>query len=393
MAERHGFSTRSIHVQGLEPTVVSEAISPPIVHTSSFAFQSVADLDAVVGDASKGYAYSRLTNPTVDLLERTVADLESGEEAVAFASGMAAIHGVLTTLMVAGDHMVAPRSVYGGAHALFTHVLPRLNIQTSFVDTGNLEAMEAAIRPQTKVLYVETITNPTLEVCDLKGAADLAQRHDLTLVVDSTLASPALCRPIEHGAHVVIHSASKYLGGHGDLIAGVAVGPRPLMRQTRKTLLLAGGCTAPFVAWLTLRGIKTLDLRMARHCANAQAVAASLRGHPRVKDVRFPGLAQHPDYERARRLMGDRCGAMVSFVVEGGHEAAVQAMDLLRLFKRAGSLGDAHSLVMIPALASHRSFSRKELDAAGIPEGFIRLSIGLEDAADLVSDLRRALDA
>ncbi|MGF1510544.1 MAG: trans-sulfuration enzyme family protein [Myxococcota bacterium] len=392
MPDELGFSTRSIHVHPTEPQIPSEAIAPPIVQTSAFAFQNVAELDAVVGDSSKGFAYSRLTNPTVGLLERTVADLEGAEEAVAFASGMAAIHGVLTSLMVGGDHMVAPASVYGGAHALFTHVLPRANLSTTFVPTGNLRAMDEAMTPRTKVLYLETITNPTLEVADIAAAAEVAHRHDAVLVVDSTLASPALCRPIEHGADIVIHSASKYLGGHGDLIAGLAVGRKEQMRFLRKALLLTGGCTSPFVAWLILRGIKTLDLRMERHCRNAQAVAAALFGHPRVESVRFPGLRQHPDHDRAQALLGERCGGMVSFVVEGGHDAAVQVMDRLRLFRRAGSLGDAHSLVMIPALASHRSFSPQERLDAGIPDGFVRLSVGLEDASDLVADLRSALD-
>lgn len=384
----HGFSTRSVHVHGTDLDVQTEAISPPIVQTSSFGFESMESMDRVIGHSKRGYAYSRLTNPTVDLFERATADLEGAEEGVAFASGMAAIHGVMTTLLSAGDHVVAPRSVYGGSHALFTQMLPRFNVDTSFAKTGDLAAMEAAITPRTKVLYVESITNPTLEVADLAGASALAKRHGLTLVVDSTLATPALVRPIEHGADVVIHSASKYLGGHGDLIAGVAVGPKTLMRPLRKSLLLAGGNCAPFVAWLVLRGIKTLDLRMDKHCRNALTVARHLAEHSEVLEVRHPSL-DAPD--RVASTLGGRGGAMVSFVLRGGDERAFRALDGLQLFKRAGSLGDAHSLALLPSLASHRSFSPREREDAGIPSGFVRLSIGLEDEADLLSDLDRGL--
>ncbi|MEM6368665.1 MAG: aminotransferase class I/II-fold pyridoxal phosphate-dependent enzyme [Myxococcota bacterium] len=386
----HGFSTRSVHVHGTELDVETEAIAPPIVQTSSFGFESMESMDRVIGHSKRGYAYSRLTNPTVDLFERATAELEGAEEGVAFASGMAAIHGVMTTLLSAGDHIVAPHSVYGGSHALFTQMLPRFNVETSFAQTGDLTAMEAAITSRTKILYIESITNPTLEVADLAGASALAKRHDLTLVVDSTLATPALIRPIEHGAEVVIHSASKYLGGHGDLIAGVAVGPKALMRPLRKSLLLAGGNCAPFVAWLVLRGIKTLDLRMEKHCRNALAVARHLAEHPQVRTVRYPTLDVP---EQVHSELGGRGGAMVSFVLEGGDERACRALNALRLFKRAGSLGDAHSLALIPSLASHRSFSPEERLDAGIPEGFVRLSIGLEDEADLLGDLDRALSA
>jgi methionine-gamma-lyase len=385
-----GFSTRSVHVHGTETDVETEAIAPPIVQTSSFGFESMESMDRVIGHSKRGHAYSRLTNPTVDLFERATADLEGAEEGVAFASGMAAIHGVLTTVLSAGDHLVAPRSVYGGSHALFTQLLPRFNVKTSFADTGDWTAMAAAITPQTKVLWVESITNPTLEVADLEAASALAKRTGLKLIVDSTLATPALVRPLEWGADVVIHSASKYLGGHGDLIAGVAVGAKDLMRPIRKSLLLAGGNCAPFVAWLVLRGIKTLSLRMERHCANALAVARHLAAHPEVERVRYPGLDAPALVDRFLHGHG---GAMVSCVLRGGDARAFRALDALRLFKRAGSLGDAHSLALLPSLASHRSLSVAERNDAGIPEGFVRLSIGLEDPEDLIEDLDRGLSA
>lgn len=366
-------------------------MSPAIVQTSSFAFDSVEDLDAVASDSAKGYAYSRLKNPTVDHFEVAVADLEGAEEGVAFGSGMAAIHAAMLSRCVAGDHVVAPRSLYGGAHALFTHVFPQLNIDVTFVPNDDLDALERAIKKNTKVVYAETITNPTLEVADLKAQAEIAHRHGAILVVDSTLASPALCRPVEHGADLVIHSASKYLGGHGDLIAGVVVGPKSLMRPIRKMNLLVGGCCAPFVAWLVVRGIKTLRLRMQQHCDNALGVARYLRQRSDLDVVLYPGLPEHPSHARAGAQLDVGFGAMVSFVVPGGARAAEGFMDRLQLFERAGSLGDAHSLALLPALASHRSLSPAEREAAGMPEGFVRLSIGLEDLEDLCADLEQAL--
>lgn len=390
---RRGFSTRSIHTHAPEVAVPSTAISPPIVQTSSFAFDNMEDLDAVVGDSGKGYAYSRLKNPTVDILESVVADLEGAEEGVAFASGMAAIHATMLSICSAGDHVVAPRTLYGGAHALFTHAFPQMNIDVSFVPNDDLQAFEGAIRKNTKIIYAETITNPTLEVADIAKLAELAHRHGKTLVVDSTLASPALCRPLEHGADIVVHSASKYLGGHGDLIAGVVAGPKAHMRTIRKMNLLVGGCCAPFVAWLILRGIKTLELRMKQHCANALSVAQFLAEHPAVQIVHYPGLPQHPDHAHAKATLHGGFGALVSFVIPGDQRPARAVLDRLELFQRAGSLGDAHSLALLPAMASHRSFSPEERAAAGMPEGFVRLSIGLEDAEDLRADLARGLEA
>lgn len=368
-------------------------MSPPIVQTSSFAFDSMADLDTVAGDSSKGYAYSRLKNPTVDHLEVAVADLEGAEEGVAFGSGMAAIHAAMLSLCSAGDHVVAPRTLYGGAHALFTHIFPQLNIDVTFVPNDDLDALERAMKKNTKVVYAETITNPTLEVADLKAQAEIAKRHRAAFVVDSTLASPALCRPIEHGADLVIHSASKYLGGHGDLIAGVVVGAKAHMRPIRKMNLLVGGCCAPFVAWLVVRGIKTLSIRMKQHCDNALGVAEFLRSRREIDVVHYPGLPDHPSYDRAKAQLDVGFGALVSFVVPGDLGRAQAALDRLQLFERAGSLGDAHSLALLPALASHRSFSSTEREAAGMPDGFVRLSIGLEDVEDLRADLAQALDA
>ncbi len=393
MTRRLSLETRSIHGRLDDTEIPSEPIGPPLFQTASFAFESMEAMDEVIGDSTKGFAYSRLKNPTVDLLERTIADLETGEAGVAFASGMAAIHAAVTSIVASGDHIVAPRTLYGGTHALFTHVFPRFEIGVSFVPNGDLEAFRRAIRPRTKLVYAETITNPTLEVSDLPALAEIAHGQGLPLFVDSTLASPALCRPLELGADAVIHSASKYLGGHGDLIAGLVATNKDLARGMRKTNLLVGGSCAPFVAWLILRGLKTLGPRMTAHSANALEVARHLEQTEAAHAVRYPGLPSHETHSRAADLLERGFGGMVSFELPGGLAAAKRFCDALQVFKRAGSLGDTHSLALLPAMASHRSFSASELAAAGMSPGFIRLSIGLESVEDLKSDLDQAFAA
>lgn len=387
-----GPNTRAVHTEVPAPSPHGMPLAVPIVQASSFGFDTVADMEATIASSGRGYVYSRVQNPTVDALERGIAELEEGEAAVAFASGMAAIHGALLAELSSGDHMVAPASLYGGAYALFERLLPRLGIETTFVEGGSPAAFRAALRPNTRVLYTETIGNPLLAVPDLEGLAEVARAADARLVVDSTLASPAVCRPLERGADVVVHSASKYLGGHGDLIAGVVVGPVQRMRRVRQIAIDAGGVIAPFVAWLVLRGLKTLPLRMAQHQASALAVARYLSGHPKVRACHYPGLPSHPDHERAKVVLDGGFGGVVAFELYGGDEAATRLADALSLFHRAGSLGDTHSLVVQPAMASHRTLPPEARSRAGIGPGFVRLSIGLEDGEDLVADLERALD-
>lgn len=388
-----GFATRAIHRPEPDPEVRTAPVAPSMVLSTSFAMPDVDSLEEILGRGASGYMYSRLSNPTVDTLERAVADLEGGEAAMAFTSGMAAIHGIATGLLSAGDHVVAPASVYGGTWAMLAQILPRFGVETTFVDNRDLDAWQAALRPNTKVVWAETITNPTLEVADLAAIARMTRAHGARLVVDATFATPYLSRPLALGADVVVHSASKYLGGHGDLLGGLFVTSKAILREVRSHCVEVGGTMAPFVAWLVLRGIKTLGLRVDRHCASALEVARFLDAHPRVRRTLYPGLPQHPDHEAAQERLRGRYGGMVSFEVDGDQAAAERVMDRLTLFLRAGSLGDCHSLAQLPAATSHRKLGPEARARAGIPDGLIRLSVGLEDPEDLCRDLDRALSA
>jgi methionine-gamma-lyase len=388
-----GFSTRAIHVEAQTPSIASRTIVTPIYQTASFAFDRMEEIPAAIHDPEHAYVYSRLSNPTADIVERTIAELEGGAAGLTFASGMAAIHGVFATLCKAGDHIVAPVSMYGGSFSLLRQILPRFGVETTFVKNGDHDAVREAMRPNTKVVYSETIGNPALFVSNIPLLAEIAHGRGAKLVIDSTFASPYLCRPLEHGADVVVHSASKYLGGHGDLIAGLAVSTAETMKEIRHTSIDVGGAIAPFVAWLLLRGLKTLAVRMDRHCGSARQVADFLARHPKVERVVYPGLASHPDHAVAAKLLSRGFGGMVAFDVRGDRAVAARAMDRLKIIKRAGSLGDVHSLALQPAATSHRQLSPEELVKAGISEGFVRLSVGLEDPGDLCADLDQALGA
>lgn len=387
-----GPNTRAVHTE-VPALGRGEALSVPIFQSSSFGFESVEAMEATMTEPGTGYVYSRVQNPTVDAMERGIAELEGAEVAVGFGSGMAAIHGAMLAELSAGDHFIAPASFYGGAYALFTRMFPRLGIELTFVEDASPEGFAAALRPNTKVLYTETIGNPLLTVPDLEGLAAVARGHGARLIVDSTLASPSVSRPLERGADLVVHSASKYLGGHGDLIAGVVAGSAARMKRVRTVAVDGGGVLAPFVAWLILRGLKTLPLRMAQHQASALSVAEYLAGHPKVKACHYPGLPDHPDHERAKAALDGGFGGVVAFELKAGDEAATRLANALTLFARAGSLGDTHSLVVQPAMASHRLLSPADRLKAGIGPGFVRLSIGLEDGVDLVADLKRGLEA
>jgi cystathionine beta-lyase/cystathionine gamma-synthase len=383
--------TRLVHVHTPAAQVPSRPIATPLVLSSSFAFDDLDDLDAVTSGRQPGYAYTRASNPTTATLEAAIADAEGTDGAVAFASGMAAIHAAIGAVVRPGDHVVAPRALYGGTYAILTHHFRALGVETTFVDNRALDAWAAAMRPNTRLVWAESITNPTLDVLDLPAIARLAHDHGAKLAVDATFVTPVLQRPAAHGADLVVHSATKYLGGHGDLIAGLVAASGELLGDVRRLAIVAGGNAEPFTAWLVLRGLKTLGLRMTRHTRSALAVAAALDGHPRVERVYYPGLPSHPDH--GTRLLDVGAGGVVSLEPRGGPEAARRFVDALTLFLRAGSLGDAHSLAVLPALASHRPLPPEVRRAAGIADGLVRLSVGLEDPADLVRDLDRALGA
>lgn len=384
------FATLCVHGSGtVDPQ--TGALSTPIYQSSTFAFKSAQHGAALFAGEEEGYVYTRLGNPTQAALEREVAFLEGGEAALAFASGMAAISGVILYLCRNGDNLVSSDTVYGGTHNLYKETLPLWDIEAREVDATNLANVETAIDERTRLIFIETPANPTLSIVDIQGCAEIAHRHNIPLVVDNTFATPYLQRPLELGADVVIHSATKYIGGHGDTVAGLVIGKKEFIDQLRAQIIRdIGGIISPLNAWLLLRGLKTLPVRMDRHCANALEVAKFLSLHPKVNWVRYPGLLTHPQHELAKKQMRN-FGGMVTFEVKGGRKAGEKLMNNVGLITLAVSLGDCDSLIEHPASMTHSTYSPEELQEVGITEGLIRLSVGLEDPADIITDLKLAL--
>ena len=381
-----GFSTRAIHA-GQEPDPTTGSVVVPIYATSTYAQDGVGGLRA-------GYEYSRSANPTRSALEECLASLEGGITGLAFASGLAAEDCVLRALCTpqgAGSHVVIPDDAYGGTYRLFARVFGEWGVEITPVPMHDLDAVRAAVRPgQTGVLWCETPTNPLLGIADIAGLAQIAADAGVALVVDNTFASPYLQQPLLLGATVVVHSTTKYLGGHSDVVGGGLVTDDPVLGERLRFLQNAvGGIAAPFDSWLTLRGIKTLAVRMDRHCANARAVADFLVGHPAVSAVRYPGLPDHPGHEVAARQMRD-FGGMVSFQLAGGEAAALEVCRRTRLFTLAESLGGVESLIEHPGRMTHASVAGSALE---VPSDLVRLSVGIEDACDLLADLEEALSA
>ncbi len=364
-------------------------LAPVIVPSSTFVFEDQQAVERYY-ERGSGYVYSRYENPTVRQVENGLALLEGAEAAACFGSGMAAISTTLLALSCAGDRVAAQRELYGGAAGLFERVLPALGIEVVHVGLEQIAGLEPARIAGCRLLYLETPVNPTLRVVDLRRAADVARAAGATTVVDSTFATPILQRPIELGVDLVIHSATKYLGGHSDLIGGVVAGRRELVSEITQHRRALGGIMDPFSAFLLLRGVRTLAVRMEAHCRGASEVARFLAAHRRVERVLYPGLEDHPDREIVRRQMTGP-GGMVSFTVGGGDARARAVHDRLRLFSRAGSLGGVESLVSIPARMSHRHQDAAGRACMGVSDDMLRLSIGLEDSADLIEDLARAL--
>jgi O-acetylhomoserine/O-acetylserine sulfhydrylase-like pyridoxal-dependent enzyme len=388
-----GVHTRAVHLP--DPPVPAERpVGLPVYRTSAFVFDTAEDYADVLGNRAPGYVYTRIDNPTVDAFAQAVAMFEGGESAQAFASGMAAISTVLMTFLSAGDHVVAQQSLYGGTYSLFTHLLPRFGVEATLAPT--VEAAAAAMRPNTKLVYGETIANPTLDVCDLAGFAAVAHERGVLFAVDSTFASPVVCRPLEWGADVVLHSATKYLGGHTDATGGVAVGSAELMRRVRAVRTDLGGSLSPDEAFLLHRGLATLPLRMDRQCETALAFATAMAAHPAVEAVAYPGLSNDPGHDLATKLFDSRngstrYGAVVTIAPRGPREAGQAMCDRLRLAKNATSLGGTVSKVSHVATTTHRQLDDDALRAAGIAPSAVRISIGLEDPDDLIADFSRAL--
>lgn len=383
--------TRAVHVVNQPLPQGSWPLSVPLVQSSAFAFDSASELAEAMADPDGQYVYSRRGNPTVRALEHTLAGLEGGASAIAFASGMGAISGILLALLRPGDHVIAQRCLYGGTYAALTDLADRYGVDVTYISGDEVAEFEAAAGRRTRLLLLETIANPTGQVPDLPGLLAGARRRNIVSAVDNSLASPVLCRPIGLGADIVLHSTTKYLGGHSDVLGGVAVFADDGLRQEvwPRTVEL-GSSVDPFAAWLTLRGIPTLPLRMREHCANAELLAARLATHPAVGAVHWPWLTNHPSYATARKVLTGG-GGLLSFDLTGGREAGRVFVEGVRVARLALSLGGVETLVTHPASTSHRELGEGALAAAGIGAGLVRMSVGIEDPEDLWRDIEQAL--
>ena len=419
------FDTLSLHA-GQQPDPTTGARATPIYQSASFVFPDSDFAAGLFNIERAGHVYSRLSNPTNAVLEERIAALEGGVGGLAVASGQAAMHLAITTILSAGDHIVASGSLYGGSHNLLEYTLPRFGIETTFVNARNLDEVRNAIRPETRLVFGETLGNPGLDVLDVPGIADIAHAAGIPLLVDNTFATPYLFQPFAHGADLVFHSATKFLSGHGIVIGGLVVdsgqfdwdasgkfptltapyagfhdlvfteefGPAAFVNRARREGLRDfGACMAPTTAFHILQGIETLSMRMDRHVANTRTVVEYLESHDAVASVSYPELESHPDHALAAELLPRGCGAVFSFEVKGGREAGVRFIESLGIFSHLANVGDAKSLVIHPASTTHHRMDAAALEASGISEGVIRLSIGLEDSDDLLGDLGRALHA
>lgn len=422
-ARQFGFATRQLHAgQSPDPTTGSRAT--PIYQTTSYQFQDTEHAADLFALKEFGNIYTRIMNPTTDVLEQRVADLEGGVGALAASSGHGAQTMVFLTLCQAGDHIVSSSRLYGGTFNQFNYTLPRIGIDVTFVDPSKPDAFEAAIQPNTKIIYGETLGNPDITVFPFDEVSAIAKANNLPLVIDNTFATPYLCRPFEWGANIVVESTTKFLGGHGTTIGGVIVDggnfdwtsgrfdnfttPDPsynglvyaelgalafILKARVQVLRDIGACQAPFNSWMTLQGIETLSLRMDRHVANAEAVAQHLEGHPAVKWVKHPSLASHPDHDRAKKYLPKGAGAVMGFGIEGGVDAGRKFINSLQFVSHLANVGDAKTLAIHPASTTHSQLNEEELEVAGVSPDFVRLSIGIEDVDDILWDLDQALAA
>ncbi len=387
-----GIRTVAARVGAAGMSGAGEPLAGAIYQSTVYTYPSLEALEAVYRGEEHGHIYYRQGQPNGEALEAAVAELEGAEEAAAAASGMAAISAGMLAVVSAGEHIVADRNVYGGTHALLAEELPRLGITATLVDAAELAAVEAAVQPNTKLLHLEALSNPTVRVCDLPRLIALGKARGLTVSVDNTFATPALMRPIEHGADLVFHSLPKYLGGHSAAMGGVVAGRRELVEAALARLIHLGGTLGPFDAWLALGGLKTLGLRMRAHSENARAVARFLAGHQRVTRVEHPGLASHPQHAVAAALYPDGTGGMLAFEVEGGYAGAARLVRALAgRIPLAPSLADVATTLSYPAGTSHRALTAEARAAIGISDGLLRLSVGTEDPEDILADLEAGL--
>ncbi len=388
-----GFSTRAIH-HAYDPYAGEGSLNPPIYLSSTYTFPTAEDGAARFLGEQEGYVYSRVGNPTTVLLEQRIADLEGGEAALVTASGMGATAALLWTMLQPGDEIIADKTLYGCTFGFFNHGLAKFGVKITHIDLTEPDNLEKTINPATKIVFFESPANPNMRLVDIAAVAEIAHRHHVSVVVDNTYCTPYLQRPIELGADYVVHSATKYLGGHGDLIAGAIVGPKEALNQVRFYGLkdMTGAVMSSQDAFLVLRGLKTLALRMHRHSENAQGIADYLASHNKVAVCHYPGLAAFPQHELAQRQMR-LPGGMVAFELKGGIDAGRRFMNALQLITRAVSLGDAESLAQHPASMTHSGYTPEEHEAHMISEGLVRISAGLEDLPDLLADVEQALAA
>lgn len=383
--------TRAVHGRG-EFERTNQPVVPPIHLSSTFEATDV-DEQVALEESKADTFYTRYGNPTLSLAERVAADLEGAERAAVFGSGMAAITTTLFAHLKSGDHAVFQREIYGGAHRLASEILPAYGIEVSWFEATDPGTLEAAMRSNTRIVYMESPTNPTLKLVDIERASGIVRDRGAVSIIDSTFATPFNTRPHELGVDGILHSATKYLGGHSDLLAGVVAGPRSFVDQVKSCLRVFGGILDPHAAYLLLRGMKTLGLRMEQHNKNGLAAARFLSGHPKVQAVHYPMLESHPQYELARRQMLGGGGGVLSFEVKGGLDEAKRFSNAVKLVRVAPSLGSVESLLSIPRLTSHAMLSPEERQKAGIADGLVRLALGIESTDDLLADLGRALDA
>ena len=419
---KFGFSTRQLHA-GQKPDPTTGARAVPLYQTTSYQFKDTGHAARLFALEEFGNIYTRIMNPTSDVFEQRMADLEGGAGALASSSGHAAQTMAILTLCGSGDHIVSACTLYGGTYNQFVYTFPRIGIEVTLVDPGDPENFRRAIRPNTRLLFGETLGNPGINVFPFEAVASIAQEHGLPLVIDNTFATPYLCRPFEWGANIVVHSTTKFIGGHGTSIGGVIVdagnfdwagsgrfpnftepdesyhglryadlGAAAFILKARVQILRdIGACQAPFNSWLFLQGLETLSLRMERHVQNAQKVAECLEAHPKVKWVTYPGLKSHPDYAAARKYLPKGPGAILGFGIRGGLEAGRNFIDRLKLFSHLANVGDAKSLAIHPASTTHSQLSPEQQETAGVRPDFIRLSVGIEDIDDILWDLEQAL--
>ena len=417
--------TLAVH-GGYEPEATTKAVAVPVYQTTSYAFDDTQHGADLFDLKVEGNIYTRIMNPTTAVLEKRVAEMEGGAGALGLSSGMAAITDAIFTIAGSGDNIISAHTLYGGTYNLFAHALPRLGIEVRFVDPDDLEALEASIDDRTRLVFCETIGNPLGNIADLTALADLAHAHGLPLVVDNTVPTPVLCRPFEFGADIVIHSLTKYMGGHGTSIGGVVVdsGKFPWLDHADRFSMMSepdasyhgvvytdlgaaayitrvrliplrnmGAALSPFNSFLVLQGLETLPLRMERHCENAQKVAKFLQGHDQATWVKFAGLEDHPHHDRVQRYMDGKASSIMSFGIKGGAEAGGRFIDALNLIVRLVNIGDAKSLACHPATTTHRQLDEASMKAAGVSPDMVRLSIGIEHIDDILEDIDQALQA